>query len=67
MAKVDDRCGPADGCGARTGEEIVGRVRSAEGHVKMRVRIDAAGEKQESGRVDDWFGLNWREYRGELP
>ena len=37
--------------------EVVGRGRAAEGHVQVRVDVDAAGDDVLSGRVDDPVGL----------
>ena len=56
--EIDNRCGPADGSGPRAGLEVVGGCGAAEGHVEMSVRVDAAGQKQQAGCVDD--GLRGR-------
>ena len=65
--EIDNRRGPADGCGPRAGLEVVGGVGAAEGHVEMRVRVDAAGQKQQAGGVDDGFAAVARECRREFP
>ena len=39
--------------GDRAGLEVVGRRRPAERHVEVRVRVDAAGDHELAGRVDD--------------
>ena len=51
--EIDNRRRPADGRGPRAGFKIVGGIGAAKGHVEMRVRVDAAGEQQQAGCVDD--------------
>src|SRR5439155_5130927 len=50
--------GAAEGRGAGSGLEIVGRDRAAEGHVDVGVRVDAAGQDQQAGGVQDRVGLD---------
>ena len=50
--EVDHRCCPANGGSARSPLVIVRAHRSAEGHVQMRVHIDAAGQHQHSRRIN---------------
>ena len=50
------RGGAAEGRRARAGLEIVARRCAAERHVEMRVRVDAAGEQQHAGGVNDFVG-----------
>ena len=52
--EIDDGCGAADGRGARAGLEVVGGIGAAEGHVEMSVRVDAAGQQQQAGGIDDY-------------
>ncbi len=44
--EIDQRGGAAEGRGARAGLEIVGAGGAAEGHVQMRVHVDAAGDDE---------------------
>ena len=67
MAKSTMVVVPADGRGARAGQEVVGRGGAAEGHVEMRVRVDAAGQQQQAGRIDDRVGAQSQECRHESP
>ena len=48
--EVDQRGRSAEGGGARAGFEIVGAGGAAEGHVEMRMHVDAAGEDEFVGR-----------------
>ena len=50
--EVNDGGRPAHGGGARAGFEVVGGSGAAEGHIKMSVSVDAAGQQHHSGRVD---------------
>ena len=50
--EVDQRGGPAVGCGDGAGLEVVSDYGSAERHVQMRVDIDAAGKKQMIAGID---------------
>ena len=67
--EVDERGGAAEGCGDCTGLEIVGAGGAAEGHVEMRVDVDAAGE-EEDGWWRRWcwwrflarVALRWRRF-----
>ena len=54
--EVDDGGGAADGGGACAGEEVVGRRSATEGHVEVGVRVDAAGQKQQAGGIDNGAG-----------
>ena len=45
--------GPAEGCGGLAGLHVVDGDRAPEGHVEMRVRVDAAWEDVLPVRVDD--------------
>ena len=51
--EVDDRRGAAVCCGARTGCKVVGSLRAAEGQFHVCVRIDAAGNHEFAGGIDD--------------
>ena len=52
-SKVNNGRGSADGRSPGAGFKIVGGVGAAKGHVQMSVRVDAAGQQQEAGCVDD--------------
>ncbi len=54
--EIDNGSSPADGRRARAGEEVVCRGGAAERHVEMRVRINAAGQQQQAGGIDDGVG-----------
>src|ERR1700733_12233737 len=55
--EVDQRRGAAEGCGFCAGFEIVGGRGAAEGHVEVSVDVDASGEEEHAGDVDDAVGL----------
>ena len=57
--EVHNRCGSADGRGSGAGKEVIGGVRAAEGHIEVRVRVDAAGKDKKAGCIDDLFGGTW--------
>ena len=66
--KVDDGGGATDGSGLRAGGVVVGGGGAAEGHVKMGVDVDAAGEDEEVCRVDEGV-VGWVDvggYGGDL-
>ena len=46
--------------------KVVGRVGAAEGHVEMRMRVDAAGEHQQAGGIDDFVGSARRNARADF-
>ena len=50
--EIDDGGGAAERRRARAGFEIVARSGAAEGHVEMRVHVDAAGQQQHAGGVE---------------
>jgi hypothetical protein len=52
-SEIDERCGAAEGCGNRTGLEVVGACGAAEGHVKVGVNVDAAGDNKKSRGLND--------------
>ena len=54
--EIDERGGAAKRRRARAGFEIVAGSGSAEWHVQMRVDVDAAGQQQHAGGVDDAAG-----------
>ena len=54
--EVDDRGRAAVGRGDGPRLEVVGRRRSPERHVEVGVDVDAAGQHQLAGRVDDPIG-----------
>src|SRR2546423_5018590 len=56
--EVDDRGCASMGSGAGAGEKIIGRLRPAEGQFHVRMRIDAAGNHEFSGSIDNLVGLH---------
>ncbi len=60
--EVDERGGAAEGCGDGAGLEVVRAGGAAEGHVEMRVDVDAAGDQQHARGIEDAPGV----FRGEL-
>ncbi len=56
--EVDVARGAAERCGSLPGFDVVDRHRSAERHVEMRVRIDAARQHVLARRVDHLVGLH---------
>ena len=60
--EVDQCGGAAESRGDGAGLEIVGAGRAAEGHVEMRVNVDASGDDQTAGGVDHFA----RVFGGEL-
>ena len=67
MAKSTMVVVPPNGRRARAGFEIVARRGAAERHVEMRVRVDAAGQKQHARGVDHSIGRARRRCPGALP
>ena len=63
--EIDERGGAAKRRRARAGFEIVAGRGSAEGHVEMRVDVDAARQQQHAGCVDHAAGVlggqRWRD------
>ncbi len=57
QAEVDDHRGAAGKRGGGAGIEIVGGEGAHEGHLHVRVRIDAAGHHVAAGGVDDMVGV----------
>src|SRR5260370_6238691 len=55
--EIDERGGAAKGCGDGAGFEIVRAGGAAEGHVEVGVHVDAAGEHEVIGGVDDAAGV----------
>ena len=68
QGEVDDGGGAAHGGGAGAGEVVVGGGGAAEGHVEMGVDVDAAGEHEEVGGVDQGVacGMDAGGYLGDL-
>ena len=64
--EVDNRRRPADGRGPRTGQEVVGGFRAAEGHIEMSVRIDATGQQQQPARIHHLVRRAGRNARANL-
>ena len=48
---------PPDSSGDGAGAVIIGRNRSAEGHIQMGVNIHPTGHHQQAGSVDDGMAL----------
>ena len=63
--EIDQRGGAAERCGNGAGLKVVGAGGPAEGHVEVRVYIDAAGEEQMVGGVDGARCVFRRELRGD--
>ncbi len=57
-AEVDVRRRPAERGRRLTGLDVVDRGRAAEGHVEMRMRVDAARQDVAPGGVDDAVGFD---------
>ena len=51
--EIDQRGRPAESRGRCAGQEIVGAGGAAEGHVEVGMNVDAAGDDEQSGGVDD--------------
>ena len=63
--EVDDGRCATNGCGLRSGCVVIGRSRAAEGHVEVRVNVNATGHYEEIGRVDDVV-IRFRDVGGDL-
>ena len=51
--EIDQRCRPAESCGARAGFEIIRARSPAERHVKMGMHVDSAGKHILARRIDN--------------
>src|SRR5439155_21136198 len=60
--EVNERGGAAKGGGDGAGLEIIGAGGAAEGHVKMSVNVNAAGDDEAASGVEDAAGI----FRGKL-
>src|SRR6267378_7212340 len=56
--EVDDGGCSSVGGGASAGEKIVGRLCPAEWEFHVRMRIDASGNNEFSGRIDNLIGFH---------
>ena len=63
--EVDERRGAAKSRGDGAGLEIVGAGGAAEGHVEVRVNVDAAGDQQQARGVNDAAGVLGGKLRGD--
>jgi len=63
--EVDERGGAAEGGGDGAGLEIVGAGGAAEGHIEVRVDVDASGDYEHANGVDDARRVFRRELGGD--
>src|SRR5207244_595571 len=62
--EVDERGGATKGRGDCAGLEVVGAGSASKGHVEVRVDVNAAGDQQQAGSVDNAAGVFYGKLRG---